>query len=304
MRKKFSKNLNLNNKNLYYKIVTADSILKALLRTQSNKTQTSKYRYETLQIFGDKTYDSIIYLISQDLYELNFKQFSLFDRKHRIIISPKNINSLIQRLFYEYTYKNFHSYVSKRIHSCINNRSTKTATTQIRNDLKNLKPEESYYLKTDFKSFFNSIDSNILYSKLESQILDKKVLKYLKSFIFKSKNPKGIPFGNLLSQLFGNFYISELDFLLENLKYTRFADDIIIFGTKPKLLEYLKIIKEYCDKNLLKLSYARINNNCYFNFCGIKHFKSYFLLDSRHVKTKTNTYNHINDKNFSKNKIL
>ncbi len=69
-------------------------------------------------------------------------------------------------------------------------------------------------------------------------------------------NPdKGIPLGNVSSQIFANIYLNELDqFVKHKLKikhYLRYADDFIILeSSKDKLLHYINILKSYLDNNL------------------------------------------------------
>jgi hypothetical protein len=62
-------------------------------------------------------------------------------------------------------------------------------------------------------------------------------------------NPKGIPIGNLTSQLFANVYLNELDhFVKRELRercYLRYMDDFLILGTDKKHL--------YEDKERIKI---------------------------------------------------
>ncbi|MDR2683932.1 MAG: RNA-directed DNA polymerase [Prevotellaceae bacterium] len=55
---------------------------------------------------------------------------------------------------------------------------------------------------------------------------------------YKAIRGKGIPIGNLTSQYFANFYLSEFDhFAKESLKipvYIRYMDDILIFENDKK----------------------------------------------------------------------
>ena len=66
---------------------------------------------------------------------------------------------------------------------------------------------------------------------------------------------KGIPLGNLTSQLFINIYLNELDqYIKRELKagmYIRYADDFVIFSRDKKYLEnLLPKISEFLNNNL------------------------------------------------------
>jgi hypothetical protein len=154
------------------------------------------------------------------------------------------------------------------------------------NKVTNNKTSNAYYLKLDIKSFFYSIDKELLYKILTKKIYklnyneEKKIdlLKLSRQIIFhnpckkytlkgdldllqnlpKDKslftcNPnKGLPIGNLTSQFFANLYLNELDqFIKRQLKvkyYLRYADDLLFLS---KDLKELKRV-EFAVTNFLK----------------------------------------------------
>ena len=99
-----------------------------------------------------------------------------------------------------------------------------------------------YYLKCDISKFFDNIDGGILSGLLEKKIKDASVLWLLHEII--ESNPRGIPIGNLTSQLFANVYLNELDhFVTRELcerYYLRYMDDFLILGTDKKHLRKIK----------------------------------------------------------------
>jgi len=124
----------------------------------------------------------------------------------------------------------------------------------------------------DIKSFFTSIDQDILYGLLTKKIKNEEVLWLAKVIIFHDcahdilpkiqsqpslfdklpkdkslftvKKGKGLPIGNLTSQFFANVYMNELDqYVKHTLKvkyYLRYVDDFIILDLDRKKLEYLQ----------------------------------------------------------------
>jgi len=108
-----------------------------------------------------------------------------------------------------------------------------------RNDTKTI-----WVLKCDIKKFFASIDQHILLEILRTHIPDKDIIylieKIVGSFYITIKG-KGLPLGNLTSQLLVNIYMNELDqFVKHELKakyYIRYADDFIVLSRNKRWLE-------------------------------------------------------------------
>lgn len=103
-----------------------------------------------------------------------------------------------------------------------------------------------WVLKCDIKKFFANIDHEILMNILECNVSDKKILVLLKNIIdsFSSGEPgKGLPLGNLTSQLLVNIYMNEFDqFIRHRLhvkNYIRYADDFVVLSTNRQWLEII-----------------------------------------------------------------
>lgn len=118
-------------------------------------------------------------------------------------------------------------------------------------------PAQIYCLKCDISKFFDNIDREILFNIFRRKIRDEKVLWLIREII--SSNPKGIPIGNLTSQLFANVYLNELDSFvkreLHERYYVRYMDDFLILGTdKQRLHEDKERIKTFlCEQLKLQL---------------------------------------------------
>ncbi|HDQ88680.1 MAG TPA: RNA-directed DNA polymerase [candidate division WWE3 bacterium] len=81
--------------------------------------------------------------------------------------------------------------------------------------------EEAFFIKADIKKYFSSIDHACLKKMLQKLIPSRAVLVLLFKIIdFYEEAPgKGLPLGNVTSQLFANLYLAYLDdFLLSELK--------------------------------------------------------------------------------------
>lgn len=106
--------------------------------------------------------------------------------------------------------------------------------------------EYLYCLKLDIHKCYPSLDKEILKQKLNRKF-NAKTLQWLFEIIIDSCE-KGVPIGNYTSQYFNNFYFSDFDHWIKEVKrvkhYFRYCDDIVILGrTKEELHELLKEIK-------------------------------------------------------------
>ncbi len=122
-----------------------------------------------------------------------------------------------------------------------------------------------YALKCDVKKFFDSVDQTILLSILERKIKDTDMLWLLREIVTSFSGGqsdlfthKGLPIGNLTSQIFANIYMNEFDqFVKRELKikyYARYTDDFIILShDESELNPLLHRIEDFL-KSRLKLS--------------------------------------------------
>jgi retron-type reverse transcriptase len=113
-----------------------------------------------------------------------------------------------------------------------------------------------YVLKCDVRKFFDSIYQKILFRLLCKYINDDRVLRLLKIIINSfGEDGRGIPLGNVTSQLFANVYLNELDqYIKHSLKqkyYLRYCDDFIILNTSRNSLENLVLpISDFLQNEL------------------------------------------------------
>ncbi|MCX6786188.1 MAG: RNA-directed DNA polymerase [Candidatus Komeilibacteria bacterium] len=117
-----------------------------------------------------------------------------------------------------------------------------------------------YCLKCDIKRFFDSIDQRILFSLIKKEVIDQDTLWLIQKIIgsFAGKSAKGLPLGNVTSQLFANIYLNKFDqFIKRDLKiqyYLRYCDDFIIIHQNREYLSKLISVIEKFLKNSLKLA--------------------------------------------------
>ncbi len=115
-----------------------------------------------------------------------------------------------------------------------------------------------WVLKCDIKKYFASIDHAVLAILLNRYIPDVRVQHLLSGTIdsFSSiRADKGIPLGNLTSQLFANVYLHELDryvkHTLQMRYYVRYADDfVLLFPDRKVLVKVLRQMETFLHQTL------------------------------------------------------
>ncbi len=102
-----------------------------------------------------------------------------------------------------------------------------------------------YVLKCDVRQFFASIDHEILMKQIEAKISDEQALQLLRTILLShnAETGKGIPLGNVTSQLFANIYLHELDWFMKQTlgikRYLRYCDDFVVVSTNQFYLQSL-----------------------------------------------------------------
>jgi hypothetical protein len=109
------------------------------------------------------------------------------------------------------------------------------------------------------RKFFDSVDHGVLMGLIRRKVSDLEVLELIRVIVSSfSKSPgKGLPLGNVTSQLFSNVYLNELDqFVKRDLRvkqYIRYADDFVILSKNRAYLESLLPKIEQFLRETLKL---------------------------------------------------
>lgn len=127
----------------------------------------------------------------------------------------------------------------------------------------------TWVVDADIDAYFDSIDHNILFNKVNSLVKDTGISKliemWVKAEVWDGKAvtqlAKGIPQGSVISPILANLFLDQLDeeLLSEGFKLVRFADDFIILCKSPeKAKEALKVTDDILDKLSLELDEADI----------------------------------------------
>jgi len=259
-------------------------------------------------VCGKKKNDDVIefsYRLSENMYNLHFdlfnktyihdayETFKIFDPKprdiHKATVRDRLLHHAIYRVLYPYFEKRF-IYDS---YSCRDFKGTHRAMDRFLHFYRKVSKNSTktcWVLKCDIRKFFASIEQKKLLEIVARHQIDKDTL-WLVGRVVESFNSnitgKGLPLGNLTSQLLVNIYMNELDqFMKHDLKvryYIRFADDFVIMSDDRKYLhEILKIIESFLNnKLLLNLHPDKIHIKTFssgVDFLGWVHFPDHRVL--------------------------
>lgn len=222
--------------------------------------------------FEIESEDSILKLYNQLLkgqYRHSpYFQFKIADPKPRIIHKANVRDRVLHQAIFRqigpifeksFIFDSYSSRLKKGTHKSVGRleKFTKKISLNYKNSV--------YSVKIDIKKFFDTVDHQILFRFLKEKIKCPKTLSLLKLVIesYETKSDKGIPLGNVMSQLFANIYLNPLDkFIKEKLRlkhYLRFCDDMILVKENSKFERELSAIQKFIQNNLkLNLKIGKI----------------------------------------------
>lgn len=168
----------------------------------------------------------------------DYYTFLIRDPKERIISAPAVRDHLVHQAVYNILYPFFDRLFSPFSFSCRQGKGTQAAINTLVCYLRKASHNgwrEVWILHGDIEKCFDSVDRKILCRLLKERISCPRTLWLLKEIIDSYHSltiSRGLPLGNLTSQLLINIYLDPLDkFIKERLRvkyYLRYADDFLL----------------------------------------------------------------------------
>lgn len=219
--------------------------------------------------------------------------FTLADPKPRQIHKATVRDRVVHHLIHQVLYRHFHERFIFDSYSCQNGKGVHKAINRFQFFARKVSHNHTrtcYVLKCDIKKFFVSIDQTILLNILKRHISDQSMLWLLERVIYSFDSGqvgKGLPLGNLTSQLLVNIYMHEFDmYVKQRLRvkyYIRYADDFVLFSRDRKYLEETLVqARQFLEEKLAlkphphKVSIETLSRGV--DFLGWVHFPEYRLL--------------------------
>ena len=281
--------------NFFDEIISLENLFLAwdeFKRGKRNKPDVQKFEYNL---------EDNIFQLQQELKvktykHSNYKSFYIQDPKlrsiHKACVKDRVLHHAVFRILYPifdptFISDSYSCRIEKGTHRAVN-RIQKFARKVSKNNTKNC-----YILKCDILKFFNSISHNILISLIQKKIKDENTIWLISKIIesFSILANKGLPLGNITSQLFANIYLNELDqFVKHKLKekyYIRYCDDFVILGENREYLEKLvpQINRFLNEKLKLSLHSDKISIRKYYR--GVDSLGYVSFPHRRILRTKT-----------------
>jgi len=189
----------------------------------------------------------------------SYKNFYVSDPKKRLVYVASFKDRIVHHALCNVIEPIFDKGFIYDSYACRKNKGTHCAVMRLKKFLRILYfkcgSNNFYILKCDISKFFDNVDKEILFELIKKKIKDKNILRLIKKILNSTNGPKGIPIGNLTSQLFANIYLNELDqFVKHHLRikyYTRYMDDfVIVSDDKNQLKIWREEIKNFLQNHL------------------------------------------------------
>ncbi|MFA4817942.1 MAG: reverse transcriptase/maturase family protein [Parcubacteria group bacterium] len=190
-----------------------------------------------------------LFALHRELQEGNYNHseysyFRISDPKKRDIYKSKVRDRVVHQAVYKYLCGIYEAVFIENSFSSRKNKGTHRAVCALFEMAKKIKRENKGCLaiKSDVRKYFENINHKILLEVLHKKIQDENFFNLLKIIIqsFNGGMGKGVPLGNITSQIFANIYLNELDeFVRDDLnsgQYARYNDDFIMLGNNGKKL--------------------------------------------------------------------
>lgn len=256
-------------RSIYPKIYDFDNLYAAYLEARKGK----RYRNEVLQ-FTAQLEENLIQLQNELIYKTyhvgRYREFYVREPKKRLIMSLRFRDRVVQWAIYrqlnpwfdrQFIYDSYGCRIGKGAHRAADR-------LQYWMRLVRRKKRQYYYLKLDISKYFYRVDHEVLMRILRKRIHDQDLLELLGRLITCEHaafglpaftNPedcpeearlhdKGMPIGNLTSQMFANIYLHDLDhYAKQELRlrhYIRYMDDVIILHHDKRYLHEAKNLVE------------------------------------------------------------
>ena len=243
---------------LYEKVISLDNLTEAFFDAKKKKKN-------KMQVFAFEKNLAVNLLnlhlsLKNETYTIQpYREFVIKERKQRRIYAPHFRDLVVQHAIYRILYP----IIDKKLHpKSFGVRKGKGAKNAKNEALKALRALKSgYYLQCDIKKYFYSINREILRAKLQRIFKEENLINLTMSFAATNEN-KGVPLGNLLSQLFGLLYLNDLDFFnaVACKYYLRYVDDFVMFfESKQEAKEHLIHLREFLKTQDLELSKANLS---------------------------------------------
>jgi hypothetical protein len=248
-------------RNLIGKIVSQANMAEAYRLTCAGKRQTPGYlefkEYASLNLAD----------LARDMAEGRYVagapyEFHVFDPKKRLISALPFRDRVAQQALCLVIGPIFEAALLPRTFACRPGKGVHAGVVQLQSEMRHLTRGGSalYFLKTDFRGYFASINRTILWRLIEAKISCRATLRLIETMV--PRKGVGLPIGSLTSQILANLYLGatldrHLQQTLGERAWYRYMDDIVVLGADPDHLRSLKTSIEAYARDRLGLAFSK-----------------------------------------------
>lgn len=265
----------------YEQIASYTNIYAAYQDARNGKSERNEIMRFSLEL--DSNLNRLYKELKEGRYKVGgYRIIYIYVPKKRLIMALQFRDRVLQWAIYRLLNPLYEKTYIKDSYACIKNKGREKAAYRLQYWLRQIdrKPVQYYYLKLDISKFFYRVDHEVLLDILKRRIKDPRLIELFRIIINSEKRAfglplgvdpcevdpcemlfdKGMPIGNLTSQMFANIYLNEMDQYIKHelhIKYLiRYADDtIILVENKEKAHWALEKIETFLlDKLRLNLN--------------------------------------------------
>lgn len=183
-------------------------------------------------------------LLSKTFQWGEYREFTVTDPKERLIMAAPFMDRVVHHSIHRAIEPIYDREMSESVFACRHGKGNRYAALALLNRLREIGPRR-FTIKLDVSKYFASIDHEVLAAKLfpllPDRSLDWLIRSLLQSYPDYSVAGRGIPIGNLTSQLFANYYLVSADRIAlaalsargaGKTAYFRYMDDLVLVGSK------------------------------------------------------------------------
>lgn len=271
--------------NLMPRIVEVDNLMLAFCKARRGK-QGKREVVEYSHSVTENLLSLRQRLIDESMVVGNYNYFEIYDPKKRTICAASFEERVMHHAVMNVCKEHFERHLIFGTYATREGKGVYAAIDRARTAIRRYR----YVAKLDVRKYFDSINHQILKTKLSRLFKDYKLLRLFDLIIdsYQTEPCTGIPIGNLTSQYFANFYLSDLDHYIKEVlrvpRYVRYMDDMLLFADSlSELKNNVSKVKEYLEQRLsLELKPPQIANvNRGVSFLGYSLLPHRILLNRR-----------------------
>jgi hypothetical protein len=288
-------------RNIYEHIYNRERLWLSYRKAALGKKSTVGYLY--FRTYEAANIEAIIEQLANETYKPgDHNHFYVHEPKKRMISALPFLDRVVQHSIYSVISPMFEKTFLPYSFACRDGKGTHKGTRHVQSIIR--KNPDLWCLKMDFKGYFYNIDREVLWREIDKKITCQKTRRLIS--LFHPREGKGLPIGNLTSQLLANIYGHIFDrYISHDLRvkhWARYMDDTVIFASNKEELQDIFIKLTAFTSNEMKLEWSKwsirpVSHGV--NFLGYRIWGSHKLIrpgSVKRAKIKIQHYKKTNNK--------